>query len=92
VPELTLSVQRELVHRPHVWEKHEHCTKERCMICDGGLALCTVCGGFEGSLLDNCPGEQLTEEQHDWNYKKFLTMTAAEMAKHKQHRRPGSVI
>lgn len=39
-----------------------------CQYCDGGLAYCVICGGFEGTLLDQCPGIKLTAEQHDWNY------------------------
>lgn len=73
MPELALSIQRELVYLPHVWEVHEHCQREFCAICEGGLAVCTVCGGMEGALLDGCPGVRLTMAQHDWNYKKFLT-------------------
>ena len=26
------------------------------MVCDGGLALCAVCGGLEGGLPTECPG------------------------------------
>jgi len=74
MPELILSVQKELVHRPHVYHKHDHCTNPGvCPICDGGLAMCKVCGGLEGALLETCPGFQLSAEQHDWNYQKFLT-------------------
>lgn len=40
----------------------------RCGLCDGGLAVCSVCGGMEGALLDICPGVRLTPEQHEWNY------------------------
>ena len=32
-----------------------------CHFCAGGLAHCTVCGGAEGSLPTDCPGEQMTE-------------------------------
>lgn len=32
-----------------------------CMFCNGGLALCTVCGGGEGSLPTDCPGEKMTD-------------------------------
>jgi len=60
-----------LEYRPHVYEKHTKCEKQNCWICDGGLALCTVCGGLEGALLETCPGVRLTIEQHEWNYKKF---------------------
>lgn len=34
-----------------------------CPICDGGLALCEVCGCFEGSLPSECPGEKVSEER-----------------------------
>jgi len=40
----------------------------RCQFCDGGILYCTVCGAYEGALLDVCPGEKLTAEQHNWNY------------------------
>lgn len=29
------------------------------MLCDGGLAVCTTCGGGEGSLPTDCPGERM---------------------------------
>lgn len=32
-----------------------------CMFCDGGLALCVTCGGAEGSLPTDCPGEPMPE-------------------------------
>lgn len=34
---------------------------EGCQFCNGGLALCTVCKGAEGSLPTECPGHALTE-------------------------------
>lgn len=40
-----------------------------CHYCDGGLKLCTVCGGAEGSLTTECPGVRMTEEQEDAVYK-----------------------
>lgn len=40
----------------HVW--HE-CDDLDCMICNGGLSLCIVCGQGEGSLEDVCPGERV---------------------------------
>lgn len=43
-----------------------------CMICDGGLALCVVCGGGEGSLPTDCPGRQLTMEEQDHIYEGTL--------------------
>lgn len=74
---LELSVQQELVYRPHIYEKHESCERNACSICDGGLAHCTACGGFEGSLLDTCPGVQLTIAQHDWNLSEMQRELAA---------------
>lgn len=32
------------------------CSAERCNICNGGLALCTACGGAEGAMPTDCPG------------------------------------
>jgi hypothetical protein len=41
----------------HQYEKHENCRAEgHCMICDGGLSVCTVCQCIEGSLATECPG------------------------------------
>ena len=45
---------------------------------DDGLANCLVCGGAEGSLLPECPGHQLTFEEHEANYKRMMEI---------QHRR-----
>lgn len=41
--------------RPHVFHK---CSKEHCMICEGGLLHCEVCGEGEGTLADYCPGKR----------------------------------
>ena len=30
-----------------------------CWCCEGGLALCTVCGGAEDSLPTHCPGARM---------------------------------
>lgn len=43
----------------HVFETHTDCDKPHCNICVGGLAYCTVCGGAEGDLPTDCPGEKL---------------------------------
>ena len=32
---------------------------------DDGLAHCKVCGGAEGSLPTDCPGQRMTEKQED---------------------------
>lgn len=56
----------------HVWHVcPPTCENPTCMFCEGGLGLCTVCGGFEGSLLPSCPGHRLTQEEHDKNYSDF---------------------
>lgn len=44
----------------HTYEKHKNCMKQYCPICDGGLAHCIVCGGFEGGLPTECPGSKMT--------------------------------
>ena len=40
-----------------------------CIICDGGLFICTVCGCIEGSLASECPGYQCYSEYGDRIYK-----------------------
>lgn len=35
-----------------------------CGVCH--LYACSVCGCAEGSLLDDCPGEQLTTDQQEF--------------------------
>ena len=46
--------------------KHAHtyykCGKDcvsGCQWCDGGLGFCIVCGGFEGTLPFECPGQKM---------------------------------
>jgi len=36
-----------------------------CRFCDGGLFLCTVCGGAEGSLPIQCPGYKMTPKEEE---------------------------
>lgn len=43
-----------------------------CIFCDGGLFLCTVCKGFEGTLPTDCPGVKMTEGQSDAVYAGML--------------------
>lgn len=47
-----------------------HCPREceGCMFCNGGLGLCVTCGGAEGSLPTECPGEQMTSRAQDEVY------------------------
>lgn len=52
----------------HTLEVHTNCQKNNCMICDGGLAHCTTCGGFEGTLPTDCPGQRMTEAQAEEVY------------------------
>lgn len=35
---------------------------------DGGLAVCKVCGCYEGSLATNCPGAAVSADQQDRIY------------------------
>jgi hypothetical protein len=37
------------------------CLDGTCVVCGGGLAYCHTCGGAEGSLPTDCPGERMTE-------------------------------
>lgn len=36
-----------------------------CNVCDGGLAICRVCGLAEGCLTTDCPGEDVYVDRHD---------------------------
>lgn len=53
--------------------KHKYfeckCGEPICQFCSGGLALCTVCGGGEGSLTTECCGRRITKEEEDRIYK-----------------------
>ena len=68
---MSLPERVEQLVTPHRWAvcHREHEVFHACMLCDGGLASCEVCGGFEGSLLTSCPGERLTEEALEAVYK-----------------------
>ncbi len=43
----------------HVYKTPQtcNCGHPYCAICEGGLAVCAVCGLAEGSLTSECPGE-----------------------------------
>jgi len=47
----------------HTLVKHTDCEKPFCPICEGGLALCSVCGGAEGTLPTHYPGRRLTDDE-----------------------------
>jgi hypothetical protein len=50
----------------HVFIKHDDCPNPgTCPICDGGWQVCKVCGGGEGALPTDCPGERMTDLQMD---------------------------
>ncbi len=48
------------------------CDHPHCPICEGGLALCIVCGGAEGSLPTDCPGYKMSQTQEDNVFNKTL--------------------
>ena len=37
-------------------------------VADGGLAVCKICGCFEGSLASECPGAPVSADQQDRIY------------------------
>lgn len=41
------------------------CNEDNCFVCDGGLGLCTVCGGAEASLPTECPQQRMSGEVQD---------------------------
>ena len=43
-------------------KNREDHSERHCNICDGGLFICAVCGGAEGTLTTDCPGNKLDEE------------------------------
>jgi hypothetical protein len=61
---------------------YETCPGRTCSRCRDGqdcfyetFAVCKICGGFEGSLLPECPGKQLTYDEHQENYKHYCADT-----------------
>lgn len=54
----------------HIPQVHIACTRNYgCMVCDGGLFICTRCGCLEGSLATECPGYECYTEYGDAIYK-----------------------
>lgn len=50
----------------HIFIEHTNCLEPgTCPICDGGLAVCRVCGLLEGSLTTDCPGYLCWAEKND---------------------------
>ena len=75
----------------HIYEKHENCSQPgQCMICDGGLALCTVCGCLEGSLSTHCPGYDCYRECGDAIYKGEIDYLDGEWVKQSSPHSPAS--
>ncbi len=50
---------------PHKLFKCEQPCKHQgsCNFCDGGLSLCTVCGGAESTLTTECCGYKFSQSQ-----------------------------
>lgn len=59
----------------HVFIEPKDCNCDKyengqsCMVCDGGLAICRVCGLMEGSLTTDCPGVESWSEYSERVYK-----------------------
>jgi hypothetical protein len=50
-----------IIHFPgHKWARCRNHLCLGCVFCEGGLASCTTCGGAEGSLTTDCPGQRMT--------------------------------
>lgn len=43
-------------------------TYENCILCNGGLSKCIICGAAEGELLTFCPGYKLNGEAREACY------------------------
>lgn len=52
----------------HIWVTHENCQEPHCSVCNGGIAICKVCGGVEGCLPTECPGERMSNDLSDQVY------------------------
>jgi hypothetical protein len=52
----------------HQYVVHRNCTQTDRAICEGGLALCAVCGGLEGALPTECPGRWMSLVEQDQVY------------------------
>ena len=63
----------------HKWFKcPSTCDLSYCAFCRGGLALCTVCGGFEGTLTAECCGRRLTKDAEDAVHRGTLDFNGGE--------------
>ena len=68
VPKSTPNSSAKEKSSEHVWEVHKGCERPYCNVCEGGLAICTVCGLAEGALTTHCPGTWIDTERADGIY------------------------
>lgn len=54
--------------KEHTKLVHTDCSIPHCAICDGGLFVCTVCGGAEGTLTTDCCGGKIGPNLADMIY------------------------
>ncbi len=47
----------------HIWLHHRNCYDWNCYVCEGGLAICMVCGLVEGELTTKCVGRPLSQTE-----------------------------
>lgn len=50
----------------------DRCVEGRCMVCEGGLTHCMVCGCAEGELPTDCPGERLEPRERAAIYAQYV--------------------
>lgn len=75
----------------HVFVEHEKCPNPgRCMICDGGLALCALCGCGEGGLPTDCPGYNCYAEYGDAIHRGEIDFVDGEWVKSSSVHSPAS--
>jgi hypothetical protein len=61
------------VNHQRVTTENCGCTPELgCPVCTGGLYVCRVCGGAEGSLPSHCPGHRAGVDRLDLVYRGLL--------------------
>jgi hypothetical protein len=59
---LTMSFEAlDLPSKAH--DLHTKCDDDTCIVCLGGLSLCSVCGGAEAALPTDCPGRRMTGDE-----------------------------
>ena len=54
------------------------CNEPYCIFCEDDLGLCTVCGGFEGTLTTDCCGHKVEEEILEIVYSRKLDYLAGQ--------------